>query len=165
MRNDTVEALIAFEGIRRTKARYQYLLDTKQWDEWASLFTEDFRWETQGGVVVEGREKFVEMTRTYIDKVSTVHQVHAPVLDLLSPTTASGIWPMFDYVELEEGAAQGYGYYHETYRLEGSEWKLTTQFLSRIRMDNVEALRAGTEVVFSPLDVMIAATRALPGLA
>jgi hypothetical protein len=38
------DALAAdIEGIRRLKARYFRLMDTKQWDEWAELFVDEAR--------------------------------------------------------------------------------------------------------------------------
>jgi hypothetical protein len=157
---------VAFEAIRRLKGRYSYLLDTKQWDSWRQLFTDDFHWATEGDLVVDGADAFVEMTRSHIGTVPTVHQFHAPVLDLLSPTTATGLWPMFDYVQFPETPIQGYGYYHETYRREGDgDWKMSSQFLSRLRTDLVAGLGPVLQTSFSPLEVTTAATHALPGLA
>ncbi len=161
----TAEQLSTLEALRQVKARYSYLLDTKQWDDWAQLFTEDFRWATEGGMAVEGRGPFVEMVRSAVGTVPTVHQFHAPVLEVLSPTTATGLWPMFDYVGFPETPIQGYGYYHETYRLEGDAWRLSTQFLSRLRTDVVGGLAASIQTVLSPVEVAREATAALPGLA
>jgi hypothetical protein len=161
----TLEELSALELIRRLKGSYSYLLDTKQWDEWRKLFTDDFHWATEGGMAMDGADPFVEMTRSFIGAIPTVHQFHAPVLDLLSPTTATGLWPMFDYVGFPDSPIQGYGYYHETYRLEADGWKISTQFLSRLRVDDVAGLGSGVTATFSPLDVTTAATDALPTLA
>lgn len=161
----TPEQLSTLEELRQLKARYSYLLDTKQWDAWALLFTEDFRWATEGGLATEGRGPFVEMVQSSIGTVATVHQFHPPVLELLSPTTATGLWPMFDYVGFPDTPIQGYGYYHETYRRTGDGWQISTQFLSRLRIDVVAGLASGIQTTISPLEVAKEATAALPGLA
>jgi hypothetical protein len=161
----TADQLSTLEELRQLKARYSYLLDTKQWEVWATLFTEDFRWATENDLAVEGRDAFVEMVRSSIDEVPTVHQFHAPVLEILSPTTATGLWPMFDYVQFPDSPIQGYGYYHETYRLDGDGWRISTQFLSRLRTDVVAGLAPQIHTTFSPLDVATGATAALRGLA
>ncbi|WP_409329588.1 nuclear transport factor 2 family protein [Trujillonella humicola] len=161
----TPDQLSTFEEIRQLKARYSYLLDTKQWDAWAQLFTADFRWGTENDLAVEGRDAFVEMVRGAIDAVPTVHQFHAPVLEILSPTTATGLWPMFDYVGFPETPIQGYGYYHETYRREDDGWRISTQFLSRLRTDVIGGLTAGIQSMVSDPGIARDATAALPGKA
>jgi hypothetical protein len=161
----TADQLSTLEELRQLKARYSYLLDTKQWEVWATLFTEDFRWGTENDLAVEGREAFVEMVRSSIDEVPTVHQFHAPVLEILSPTTATGLWPMFDYVQIPGMPMQGYGYYHETYRLGADGWQISTQYLSRLRMDVLSAIEPQLQTTFSPVEGTRQATAALPGLA
>jgi hypothetical protein len=161
----TADQLSTLEAIRQLKARYSYLLDTKQWAAWGQLFTDDFQWATEGGMSMTGRDAFVAMVESQIGTVPTVHQFHAPVLEILSPTTASGLWPMFDYVGFPESPIQGYGYYHETYRLTGDSWQISTQFLSRLRTDVVAGLAGSIQSVIAPLEVATEATAALPGLA
>jgi SnoaL-like domain len=165
----TAESLIAFEGIRQLKARYTYLLDTKQWSEWRDLFTDDFHWETtsvEGDLVVDGADTFVEMVSSSLGQGPTVHQVHNPVLELTSPTTATGIWPMFDYVKLPEAFGQpgpvlGYGHYHETYRWsEAAGWQISTMVLSRLRVDETSAVDAQVNSRFGVLAEVTAATAA-----
>jgi hypothetical protein len=161
----TADQLSTLEELRQLKARYSYLLDTKQWEVWATLFTEDFRWATENDLAVEGRDAFVEMVRSSIDEVPTVHQFHAPVLEILSPTTATGLWPMFDYVQFPGTPLQGYGYYHETYRLGDDGWQLSTQYLSRLRLDVLTGIEPQLQTTFSPVAGAREATAALPGLA
>jgi hypothetical protein len=161
----TADQLSTLEELRQLKARYSYLLDTKQWDVWATLFTEDFRWATENDLSVEGRDAFVEMVRSSIDTAPTVHQFHAPVLEILSATTATGLWPMFDYVEFPGMPLQGYGYYHETYRRGADGWQISTQYLSRLRTDVLSGIEAQVQTTFSPVDGTRAATAALAGLA
>ncbi len=55
----------------------------------------------------------------------TVHQVHAPEIELTSPTTATGIWALNDVVRLAPGVnLAGYGHYHETYEKTDGQWRI-----------------------------------------
>ncbi|MGE3919003.1 MAG: nuclear transport factor 2 family protein, partial [Hyphomicrobiaceae bacterium] len=66
----------------------------------------------------------------------TVHQAHMPEIALTSPTTATGIWALFDWVdEPERGRAfQSYGHYHEEYqRGADGNWLITSLRVTRIR--------------------------------
>ena len=49
-KGESVDAsdLVEIEAIRQLKARYFRLLDTKQWDAWLEVFTEDFQAEIHG---------------------------------------------------------------------------------------------------------------------
>ena len=38
---DAVEKLLALEEIKQLRAKYWRTLDTKQWEDWGSVFTED----------------------------------------------------------------------------------------------------------------------------
>jgi SnoaL-like domain len=86
MNDDT--ALMDIESIKQLKARYCRYLDTKDWDRWRDLFTDDFVGDTTqaGGTVIVGVDEFMAYTRNRIGKPSqaTVHQVHAPEIELTS---------------------------------------------------------------------------------
>ena len=52
--------LVEIEAIKQLKARYFRLLDTKRWDAWREVFTEDLRAEIHGphrSVVFSGANK------------------------------------------------------------------------------------------------------------
>ena len=102
MNDDT--ALMDIESIKQLKARYCRYLDTKDWDRWRDLFTDDFVGDTTqaGGTVIVGADEFIACTRNTIGKSSqaTVHQVHAPEIELTSTTTARGFWALNDVVRL-----------------------------------------------------------------
>jgi hypothetical protein len=87
MNDDT--ALMDIESIKQLKARYCRYLDTKDWDRWRDLFTDDFVGDTTqaGGTVIVGVDEFMAYIRNTIGKPSqaTVHQVHAPEIELTSP--------------------------------------------------------------------------------
>jgi hypothetical protein len=103
-------ALMDMESIKQLKARYCRYLDTKDWDRWRDLFTDDF--------------------------VGDTTQVHAPEIELTPATTARGIWALNDVVRLVPALTlHGYGHYHETYEKIGGRWRIKTSRLTRLRED------------------------------
>jgi hypothetical protein len=133
-------ALIEIESIKQLKARYCRLLDGKDWAAWRQLFSDDFVSDTApaGGKLIRGADEFVAFTRDNLDGPShpTAHQVHSPEIELLSATTARGIWALEDVVRLAPGMnLRGYGHYHETYEKIDGQWRLTSSTLTRLRED------------------------------
>jgi hypothetical protein len=107
-------------AIANLKARYCRLLDTKDWAGWAELFTADLVLDTtgSGGPRVEGRDAAVASVRASIERVETVHHVHAPEIELTGGT-GSAIWAMQDWLTWPDGRTlAGSGHYHELYRRE-----------------------------------------------
>ena len=135
---DATAALLELEAIKALKARYCRYLDTKDWDSWRSLFTDDFRSDTAqaGGKVIVGADDFVAFTRRSLGARATVHQVHAPEIELNSPTAASAVWALEDVVRLVPGVnLRGYGHYHESYVKRDGQWLITESTLTRLRED------------------------------
>jgi hypothetical protein len=133
------EALVEVEQIRKLKARYCRLLDTKDWTAWRELFTEDFVSDTSpaGGKRVEGGDTFVAFVSGLLKPSrTTVHMVHSPEIEIVSPTTATGIWALEDFVRFAPGVKlRGYGHYTEAYRKTGDSWRIATSTLTRVRQD------------------------------
>ena len=128
------------EEIKQLKARYCRLLDTKDWASWRSVFADDFVSDTSeaGGQIVSGADEFVAFTRGNIGKPSqpTVHQVHAPEIELRSATSARGVWALEDVVALAPGVnLRGYGHYRETYVKTEGRWYIKSSKLTRLRED------------------------------
>ncbi|AFM16697.1 hypothetical protein Mycch_1912 [Mycolicibacterium chubuense NBB4] len=135
---DDAAALMEIESIKRLKARYCRYLDTKDWAAWRTLFADDFRSDTAqaGGKVIVGADEFVAFTRASLGDRATVHQVHAPEIELTSPTTAQGVWALEDVVRLAPGVnLRGYGHYRETYEKADGQWVFTASTLTRLRED------------------------------
>lgn len=87
-----------------------------------------------------GADAFVAFVRSNIGKPSqpTAHQVHAPEIELTSPTAARGVWALQDVVRLAPGIdLVGYGHYHETYEKADGQWRIKTLKLTRLREDLV----------------------------
>jgi hypothetical protein len=131
-------ALLEIEAIKQLKARYCRFLDTKDWTAWRGLFTDDFFSDTSeaGGKKIEGAEGFVAFVRKNLGDQPTVHQVHAPEIELTSATTARGVWALNDVVRLRPGLnLNGYGHYHETYEKSDGRWRIKSSKLTRLRTD------------------------------
>ena len=139
----TPEDLAKLEALRLLKARYFRFLDTKAWEAWGNLFTEDAvmridRVIPASAHVIEpqsiGRAAIVKKVSEHLAGTTTVHHGHTPELELTSATTARGIWAMEDIVERPGLSQNGHGHYHETYRLEDGTWRIATLLLTRLRL-------------------------------
>lgn len=133
------------EAITRLKARYCRFLDAKDWAAWRELFADDFVSDTSaaGGREIVGADAFVSFVRRTLGspRRKTVHQVHAPEIELTSETTARGIWALEDFVRLAPGLdLRGYGHYHETYAKQDGRWRIQSSKLTRLREDIVTPL-------------------------
>ena len=126
-------------AIANLKARYCRLLDTKDWEGFAALFTEDFVLDVSGAggmPAIVGRDAAVAMVRASIDVAITAHQVHSPEIEI-DGDSATGIWAMNDRViwSADRPSACGYGHYTERYARAGSEWKIAESSLTRLHVD------------------------------
>ena len=142
---DAATALLELEELKQLKAQYCRLLDTKDWTAWRALFTDDFVSDTSpsGGKVIRGADEFVAFTRKSLRDQATVHQVHAPELELVSPVTARGVWALEDVVRFGPGVnLRGYGHYTETYEKVGDRWLIASSTLTRLREDVFNGLVA-----------------------
>ncbi len=140
---DDATALLEIEAIKQLKARYCRLLDTKDWQGWRGLFSDDFLSDTSqaGGKVIRGADEFVAFTRKGLRSQATVHQVHAPEIELTSATTARGVWALEDVVRFGPGVnLRGYGHYTETYEKVDGRWLITSSALTRLREDVFNAV-------------------------
>ena len=142
---DDAAVLAEIEAIKRLKSRYCRYLDTKDWAAWRALFTDDFVSDTSGagGKVITGADEFVAFTRKSLRSQPTVHQVHAPDIELDSPSTAHGVWALEDVVRFGPGVnLRGYGHYTETYQKSDGAWRIKTSTLTRLREDVFNGLVA-----------------------
>lgn len=143
--------LDSYQAIQELKSRYCRFMDTKQWQQWSELFTDDVVMDVSddvspdiGNPITTGREAVVSQVQGFVGNAITVHQVHAPEIQLTSDDTASGIWAMSDVVIWPEDVASpvenvssihGYGHYHEQYRRENGQWKIASLKLTRLHLD------------------------------
>lgn len=125
-------------AICELKAAYCRLLDTKDWDGWAQLFTHDCVMDTtgSGGTVEYGRDAFVASVRGSIETTKTAHQVHSPEI-AIDGDNATGIWAMQDRLHWDDGTKlTGFGHYHERYVRQDGRWLIAEQKLTRLIMEH-----------------------------
>ncbi len=125
------------EQIKQLKARYFRYLDTKQWDAWRECFTEDFTGLYEGphpDIEFGSRSEFIDSNRQILESVVTVHQGHTPEITLNDDDNATGIWAMYDRVEMPGAGFEGWGHYHEVYRRVNREWRIARIHLTRIKV-------------------------------
>lgn len=151
---DELTRLAAIEDIKQLKYRYFRCVDFKDWELIATVFHEDFVGDFRGAAsdpdtgfnpvpdatseVLHGRAATVASFAAAGDHFSSVHHGHNPEIEITSPTTAKGIWALFDTLRFREGPLaefQAYGHYHETYEKVGGDWQIKTSRLTRLRVD------------------------------
>jgi hypothetical protein len=146
---DALQRLVDLEALRHLKASYWYYLDTKDWESWLDLFTPDASLAWDAAASVRGKESPLagrhvgrdairkNVVEALLDPAQTVHMGHAPVLEVTSENTATGIWPLEDIVNHPSGSiTHGYGHYRETYKKVDGKWKIASLHLTRLRVEN-----------------------------
>jgi hypothetical protein len=125
-------------AICNLKARYCRCLDTKDWDGYRAVYTDDAILDTSGsgGLRIEGGDAAVAYVRSSIsDDTFTTHHVHAPEIEI-DGDSATGIWAMQDRNIWPNGRKLlGFGHYHERYAREAGEWRIAESKLTRINME------------------------------
>ncbi|AOR76169.1 nuclear transport factor 2 family protein [Novosphingobium resinovorum] len=123
-------------AICNLKAAYCRMLDTKDWEGWKQLFTEDCVLDTRpsGGSREEGRERICTIVSTALANAKTAHHVHSPQIDI-DGDRAQVVWAMQDRVVKDDFALTGYGHYHETCVRTVEGWKIAGQVLTRLILE------------------------------
>ncbi len=126
------------EEIKRLKARYFRMMDTKNWAGLAAVFTPDVAIDVtgEGGGVTHSVVEYMPFLRQNIETVTTVHHGHMPEIELTSPTTAQGVWVLEDRLWWPPGAPishmHGFGHYHETYEKTAAGWRIKSMTITRL---------------------------------
>jgi uncharacterized protein (TIGR02246 family) len=131
-----MSALDEIEAIKQLKARYFRCMDTKQWDAFGEVFTDDAQLAASPtDDVFSGRSEIVRRVSAALREATTVHHGHMPEITLTSADTATGIWAMYDFVDLPQLVLHGWGHYHEEYAKQGGAWRIRRSRLTRLRLD------------------------------
>jgi hypothetical protein len=154
MTRDELEAL---EAIRQLKARYFRYVDTKRWDRFAELFSEDavLHVPVNRAEPLRGATAIAERVRLGLSEMITVHHGHTPEIELLDADRARAIWPLYDRLssvsnELTADPAapgfgpryEGVGHYVEEYaRGDDGQWRITQIELRRLHLEIERHLR------------------------
>jgi len=139
------------EAIRQLKARYFRALDTKDWDGFKAVFTEDAAIgpidngftpellalrspDARQPIPLSGLDAFVERVAINIGPLISTHHGHQPEIELTGEDEATGIWAMEDVLvwPADGYRLRGTGHYWETYRKVDGEWKIASMKLTRL---------------------------------
>jgi hypothetical protein len=147
---DAIGTLLAIEEIKKLKARYFRLMDTKDWARFGALFTPDAIFDVRGaleenpdlsslGDPAVGRAAIVDYVSNGITPLTSAHYGHMPEIEILSPDEATGIWALEDVLRLPAGAPfalfRGYGHYHERYRRIEGAWCIAALKITRLMVE------------------------------
>jgi hypothetical protein len=140
--------LMAIKEIEALKARYFRCMDAKDWAGLEAVFAPDlvadFRDSTperDERLISHGAAPYVAGLAPILQNITTVHHGHMPEIDILSETSAAGVWAMEDLLWVGPGAPvpyrtlHGFGHYHETYEKIDGHWRIKTIRLSRLRIE------------------------------
>lgn len=147
------ERLAAIEAIKQLKARYWRGVDMSDGALVRGILAEDCVLDYMGcctdpasgedfmpamNVVLKGRDSWISDAFKNAG-IITVHRGHNAEIEVTDDATANGIWSFTDRFFLPPGGPfsrlTGYGYYHDTYEKVGTEWKLKTTRITRIRVE------------------------------
>ncbi len=125
------------------KAQYCRLLDSKQWQAWSDLWTDDFELDTDGAgnmPIVKGKEAALTQIKSSIEHAKTCHHVHNPEINI-EGDRAHVIWAMQDRVlwNDDKPSLLGFGHYHEQWIKIAGAWKLQKLKLTRLHIDMIPA--------------------------
>ena len=138
---DRVDCLLWIEEIKQLKARYFRFVDTQDWEGFRSLFAPDAKLTLPASSPTPlDLDSAISKISSGLAGVTTVHHGHTPEIEILSASTASGIWAMGDVLLFsadgesarKRQSLHGYGHYTETYRRIEQRWVIQTLRLSRL---------------------------------
>jgi hypothetical protein len=141
-----LERLVAIEEIKQLKYRYYRFLDTRDWENfktvWAPDGVLDVHSETRIVNTEEGLYRGPEVITAFARKAigagATIDHALMPEIEILSPATARAIWVQEDRVTWPEGSPNrslhGNGYEHETYEKLDGKWLIKSSKLVRLKV-------------------------------
>jgi uncharacterized protein (TIGR02246 family) len=135
-----MQRLADIEEIAQLKAKYFRAVDTKDWELFADeVLTEDAHFDMEG-TLVDGRDEIVAFVAKAIRHATTAHHGHTREITITGPSSAIGLWAMYDYVRWQrrdgsEKVLHGYGHYNEEYVRTPAGWRICSSTLTRLRVD------------------------------
>ena len=136
-----IRRLSDIEAIKQLKAKYVRFADAGDWAAWGEeVLTPDFCTDNDAGPI-EGRELVIKLTSEALSHAKAVHNLHSPEITITGPDSASGIWPVSDYITgVFNGVPtviRGFGHYHDQYVRTAKGWRLSRCKLVRLRVDTL----------------------------
>ena len=121
------------------KARHLRLGDTKEWDAYSAMLTEDFVLDISQSApvpIIRGREAAVRQIRSSVDGAVTVHQAHTAEFEFIGDEVHV-IWALHGRVFRgpEHPSFTLFGYHHDRWVRRGDEWKLAALRQTTLHLD------------------------------
>ena len=126
------------ERIRQLKYRYFRGIDTADIELLRGVLTEDVHIDYQGGTYrwqVDGREAMLaSIAAAFNEHAVACHTGHHPEVEVLTPTTATGIWYLTDvFINLRENlVTTGSALYRDEYVKQFDGWRIKSSTYQRI---------------------------------
>jgi len=132
-----IRILEDIEAIRKLKSDYWWFIDTKQWDKWRDVFTDDLVFYNDNVLTSQGADAMVEFTSNALNGTVSAHQGHQYAIKITSSKKAVGRWILNDILTFPDGTvARGYGYYLEDYEKgKDSKWRIKVLRLGYFRFE------------------------------
>jgi hypothetical protein len=134
-----LERLVAIEEIKQLKSRRDRAVDQKDWATTETLHAPDHVSDVEGFPPWTSAAEMIRNVSASMAGITSVHHSHTPDITLESPTRATGIWAMEDYLSWRQGGEEhwlrGYGFYHETYEKRDGRWVYVRRMLRRLKVD------------------------------
>ena len=141
----SVADLQDMEAIRQVKARYVRYGDTKNWEGFRELLTEDFEahydglpratQESPSSGGINGLDMFLQAFPAMLSNCITIHHLYSNEIVITGSSTATGIWAMHDVVNLPTCTFRGWGHYHEEYEKLDGQWKIKKIRVTRLQVE------------------------------
>ena len=125
-----VQRLTDIEEIKRLRHAYFRCLDTANVEELRGLLSDDYACRCIGGTyeyTASAPEEFLGMiANSFHSEIVTQHNAHAPEIDVVDETHATGIWYFHDQVYnfRTRELLIGTGLYRDRYRKVEGRWKI-----------------------------------------
>lgn len=133
-----MDTLLEIEKIQQLKGKYCRYLDGNDWDLMRDeVLTGDVIAEySDGDLHYDGSEAVIKFLTESIGgpDILTMHTGHMPEITLIGDTTATGVWYLHDIVIVPavKLMIQGNGVYHDEYRKENGEWRISKTGYQRL---------------------------------
>ena len=151
-----IQRLEDIEAIKQLKYRYFRSIDTADIATLSTLVTDDFSVDYRGGTYhwqVSGKEVVLDaIANGFHNRGLAEHTGHHPEIEILSATTATGIWYLTDiFLHLDTRLlTKGSALYRDTYVKTDGSWKIATSGYTRI-YEVVETIPAIPNVTYNIL--------------
>jgi hypothetical protein len=151
-----IEVLKAVEEIRQVEARFARYADEKRWADLAGLFTVDGTFTPQDAdgkplAVMSGRQEIADsLTALNTGDATSIYMLFTSEIEILSPTTAHGIWAMADLIFRTDDppahseatgdvppfkTMRGWGHCHVDYVKIDGAWYFSKRVQTRTRLE------------------------------